>query len=200
MDWITRVMESLGYWGIVAIVALENLFPPIPSELVLPFAGFLTTTGPMNAPGVVLAATLGSVLGALALYTVGAIVGRERVYFIVRRYGRFLTVREDHVERAEDWFDRYGRWTVFFARMVPILRSIISIPAGLTRMPLLPFIAYTIAGTLIWNVLLVGAGVILGAAWPEIVRWIDYYQNLVIVAGVAVVAYWLWLQIRPRLG
>ena len=154
----------------------------------------------MNAPGVVLAATLGSVLGALALYTVGAIVGRERVYFIVRRYGRFLTVREDHVERAEDWFDRYGRWTVFFARMVPILRSIISIPAGLTRMPLLPFIAYTIAGTLIWNVLLVGAGVILGAAWPEIVRWIDYYQNLVIVAGVAVVAYWLWLQIRPRLG
>src|SRR5690606_40170323 len=117
--------------GIILVVLLENLFPPIPSEVILPFAGFLTTAGALTLPGVIAASTTGSVLGAIALYFVGNGFGRERIYRIVDRYQRLLTVTPEHVQRAEDWFTRYGAHTVFFCRMIPIMRSIISIPAGL---------------------------------------------------------------------
>lgn len=198
MEWATRLMESFGYPGIILIVALENLFSPIPSEVVLPFAGFLTTSGSLNLVGVIIAATLGSVLGALALYAVGRILGRERIYQIVRRFGRYLTIRDENVKQAEDWFSRYGGWTVFFCRMVPILRSLISIPAGLTEMRLAPFIAYTTAGTLLWNIFLVGVGATLGAAWPIVATWVGYYQDTVIIAGALAAGVLLWLRLRKR--
>ncbi|HEY8394218.1 MAG TPA: DedA family protein [Thermaerobacter sp.] len=187
MDGLTRIVEQWGYVGLVALVALENLFPPIPSEVVLPFAGFMTTYGPLSLPGVVAAATAGSVLGALILYGVGRALGRERVYGFVRRYGRYLSVSEEQVRQAEEWFARYGSWTVFFGRMVPIIRSLISIPAGLTAMEPVVFVTYTVLGTTLWNIALVGAGAALGAAWPLVERWVRYYQNAVIAIVAALV-------------
>lgn len=192
MDWLTRAVEQWGYVGLVAVVALENLFPPIPSEVVLPFAGFLTTYSALTFPGVVAAATAGSLLGALILYAVGRVLGRDRVYAFVVRHGRLLSVDAEQVQRAELWFGRYGPWTVFFGRMVPIIRSLVSIPAGVAAMDLVTFVGYTLGGTLLWNIALAGAGAALGAAWPLVQRWVSYYQDVVVaVAVVAVVAWWI---------
>lgn len=187
MDRATQIMQAFGYPGIVLIILIENLFPPIPSEIVLPFAGFMTTRGTLTIWGVTIAATIGSVLGSLALYLVGHWFGRERIYRIVRRYGRFLTTDERDVQRAEDWFRRYGVWTVFFCRMIPIMRSLISIPAGLVRMNLWVFLIYTIVGSLIWNILLTGIGAALGTAWPLVTRMVGYYQNAVLIGLIGVV-------------
>lgn len=180
MDWTTEIMEAFGYPGIILVILIENLFPPIPSEIVLPFAGFMTTQGSLTLFGVVVAATIGSVLGAVALYGVGLGFGRERIYGIVRRYGRWLTITEADVQRTEDWFERYGMWTVFFCRMVPVMRSLISIPAGLVRMNMGLFVVYTAIGSAIWNLLLAGLGAALGAAWDQVSRWVSVYQDLVL--------------------
>jgi len=194
MDWTIRLMEALGYPGIVLIILLENLFPPIPSEVVLPFGGFMTTTGTVTFVGVMIASTLGSVLGAIALYGLGAWFGRERIYRFVGRFQRYLSVTPEDVKKAEGWFERYGSQTVFFCRMVPVMRSIISIPAGLVRMNLVTFSLYTLLGSLIWNAILVGVGALLGASWPLVTEWVGYYQDVVIVVGavvaVIVVVYW----------
>lgn len=198
MNWITEIMEAFGYPGIVLVILIENLFPPIPSEIVLPFAGFMTTQGSLTLFGVVVAATFGSVLGALALYGVGVWFGRDRIYWIARRYGRWLTVGEQDVQRAEDWFARYGIWTVFFCRMVPVLRSLISIPGGLVRMNLAVFVLYTALGSVIWNLLLSGVGALLGAAWPAVSRWVNLYQDVVIALLALAVAAFLLYRLASR--
>ena len=198
MNWIAEIMEAFGYPGIVLVILIENLFPPIPSEIVLPFAGFMTTQGSLTLFGVVVAATFGSVLGALALYGVGVWFGRDRIYWIARRYGRWLTVGEQDVQRAEDWFARYGIWTVFFCRMVPVLRSLISIPGGLVRMNLAVFVLYTALGSVIWNLLLSGVGAVLGAAWPAVSRWVNLYQDVVIALLALAVAAFLLYRLASR--
>lgn len=179
-------MERLGYPGIFLIVLLENLVPPIPSEVVLPFAGFMTTTEVVSLFGVIAASTLGSVGGAVLLYWLGAWIGSERIYRIVERHQRWLTVTPEHLQKATKWFRTYGPGTVFFCRMVPIMRSIISIPAGLVRMPLASFCIYTLFGSLIWNTALAGIGALLGASWRQVATWVGYYQNAVIFVGVVV--------------
>jgi len=191
-------MEAFGYPGIVLIILIENLFPPIPSEIVLPFAGFMTTQGSLTLFGVLVASTVGSVLGAIALYGVGLWFGRDRIYAIVRRYGRWLTIGEQDVQRTEDWFARYGIWTVFFCRMVPVMRSLISIPAGLVRMNMGVFILYTAIGSAIWNLVLAGIGATLGAAWPTVSRWVSIYQDGVIAAALIAVAAFLLYRLVPR--
>lgn len=200
MDGLTQVVERWGYVGLVAVVALENVFPPIPSEVVIPFAGFLTTFGAMTLPGVIVAATVGSVLGALVLYGAGRALGRRRLEALTRRYGHYLGIQLDHVARAEDWFARYGPWAVLIGRLVPIVRSLISIPAGLAEMPLPVFLLYTVVGTVAWNTALAGAGAALGAAWPLVEQWVRLYQHLLLVAVLTVAAVWLGLRLaaRPR--
>lgn len=199
MDWTARVMEAFGYPGIILVILIENLFPPIPSEIVLPFAGFMTTQGSLTLFGVVLAATAGSVLGALALYGIGLWFGRERIYGIVRRYGRWLTLTEADVQRTEDWFERYGMWTVFFCRMVPIMRSLISIPAGLVRMNMGLFVVYTAIGSAVWNLVLVGLGAALGATWDRVSHWVSIYQDVVIaVLLLGAAAFLLYRLLRRR--
>lgn len=198
MDWTTQVMQAYGYPGLVFIVLVENLFPPIPSEIVLPFAGFMTAQGALTLPGAVLAATMGSVLGAIALYWVGLWFGRERIYAIVERYGRILTISTADVQKTEDWFGKYGPLTVFFCRMVPVMRSLISIPAGLVQMRMPMFIFYTTVGSLIWNLVLVGLGAILGTAWPLVSQWVSYYQDVVLVILVALLLVGLFLLIRRK--
>jgi membrane protein DedA with SNARE-associated domain len=180
----TQIMEGYGYPGIIFIVALENLFPPIPSEVVLPFAGFMAARGILAFFGVVLASTIGSVLGALILYYLGYSLGRNWAFSFVNRFGRYIKVTRKDLSHAEDWFSKYGPWTVFFCRMIPVVRSIISIPAGLSRMPLPRFITYTAMGTVLWNFLLVSGGVLLESAWPRVETWVNYYKYFFIAAAV----------------
>jgi len=181
IEWALRVIQQLGYPGIIFAMFLENVFPPIPSEVVLSFAGFLTTEGTFSLQGAVASATLGSVLGALALYGLGSVWGRERLYRFVGRYGPYLRVKQTDILKAEEWFSRYGSGAVFFGRMFPIVRSLISIPAGLSRMRMPVFVIYTAAGTVLWNLLLVTLGAALGTAWAKVATWADYYQLVMII-------------------
>ena len=142
-NWITQFMEQYGYIGVFLMIALENVFPPIPSELILPFGGFMTTqpTG-MTVPGVVIAATAGSVVGAVILYGIGLLLDVERLEKIIDRWGHILRITKEDIHKADAWFDKYGIWTVLFCRMVPLIRSLISIPAGMSNMKFSLFIIF----------------------------------------------------------
>jgi len=190
-SWATDVIEKLGYAGLAMIIALENVFPPIPSEAVLPLAGFLTGQGRMSFPGAILAATFGAVVGALVLYGVGYWFGDARLRWLVIRYGRLLGVSESDLDKANGWFDRHGGRAVLFCRVVPIVRSLISIPAGIRRMPLLPFIGYTALGAGIWNTILIAAGWWLGDRWEDVEQYVGYLQYVVIAAVIAVGILWV---------
>lgn len=191
-QWIAENLAAFGYPGLVAALLIENLFPPIPSEAVLPLAGFLVSRGDMGFLSAVLAATLGSLLGAYALYALGLWGGRP----LVLRYGRWLRVKEGDLDRAEGWFERYGGSVVFFARMVPGARSVVSVPAGMLRMPLGSFTLLTALGSAAWNVLLIGAGWYLGANWPRVGDVVGSMSNVVLVillaAGLGASAYCWW--------
>ncbi|MDQ3781973.1 MAG: DedA family protein [Actinomycetota bacterium] len=196
--WAVDVMERLGYWGLALLVALENIFPPIPSEVILPLAGFLTSDGRMSFPLALLSATIGSVAGALVLYWVGSAFGEARVRSIVRRRGRWLRLGEEDVDLADAWFDRHGGLAVMLCRVVPIVRSLISIPAGLRRMPMAKFVLYTTIGSAAWNTILVGAGWILGDNWEAVEAYVGYLQYAVIAAVTALVAWWIWARfVKP---
>lgn len=166
---ITRLIDQFGYWGVLLLIAVENLFPPIPSEVILTFGGFLTTYTAMRPAGVVLAATGGSVAGALVLYGVGRLLAPERLEKLLRgRVGQLLKLEADDVHKASGWFAAHGWPSVFYCRCIPILRSLISIPAGMAGMRLAPFLLLTTAGSTLWNILLVGAGALAGHSWPAI--------------------------------
>jgi membrane protein DedA with SNARE-associated domain len=193
--WITEFMESYGYFGILLLIAIENLFPPIPSEVILTFGGFMTTTSDLTIFGVVLASTLGSVFGAILLYGVGRLLSAERLEAIVVRYGAVLRLRPEDIRKADAWFDRYGPWAVFFGRLVPLIRSLISIPAGSSGMRFTTFLALTTLGSLIWNTALVGVGAAVGASWDVIVHYMDVYSNIVYallaMGGIAAVVWYV---------
>lgn len=191
MDWIQGIMETYGYLGIAFIIALENLFPPIPSELILPFAGYMTTTSNLSFLGVLLASTIGSVVGAIILYVLGSSLGRKGVSELVKRYGASLKISEESLAKTEYWFNRFGVKAVFLCRMVPVVRSLISIPAGIAKMEFLRFLLYTTLGTLIWNTLLILGGMLLGTAWSKIAQWVGYYQDLVLILLGLLLCGWL---------
>lgn len=184
------MIAALGYVGLALLLIAENLFPPIPSEVVLPLAGFLVGRGELGFWQALLASTFGSLAGALILYALGRYGGRR----LVLRYGRFLRVDEDGLDRADGWFRRYGDWVVLFARVVPFARSVVSIPAGVMKMPAIRFTAMTALGSLAWNTLLIGSGVVLGANWQRVEAWIGSYSNVVFVATAVAVAVLLILR------
>ena len=188
--WVLDVISALGYVGLALLLVAENLFPPIPSEVVLPLAGFLVGRGDLGFWQALIASTFGSVAGALVLYSLGRYGGRK----LVLRYGRFLRVDEDALDRADGWFRRYGDWVVLFARIVPFARSVVSIPAGTMEMPLVRFVALTTLGSSAWNALLIGAGVILGANWQRVEHWVGSYSNAVLIAAVLIVAAFLLMR------
>ncbi|WP_342562045.1 DedA family protein [Paenibacillus sp. FSL R7-0345] len=187
--WITDFMEQFGYLGILLMLAFENIFPPIPSEIILPFGGFMTTTSDMTIPGVLIAATIGSLLGAVVLYWVGRMLDVSRLERIVERWGGWLRISAKDIRRADAWFDKYGYWTVLFCRMIPLVRSLISIPAGMSGMKFGQFMLFTTIGTLGWNTLLILLGAALGESWEDIAGYMDTYSNVVYVvlaAGILV--------------
>jgi membrane protein DedA with SNARE-associated domain len=186
-DWIIRTIESTGYLGIVFLMFLENIFPPIPSELIMPLAGFAVSRGNQTFFGVVIAGTAGSMLGALPLYYAGYFIGEQRLQSFVDNYGRWLTVSREDLERAEQWFDRHGRRAVLLCRLVPGIRSLISIPAGLRQMPLPSFLFYTALGAGFWTFILTYAGYLLGAQFEQVEKYLNPISYIVL--GVIVVLY-----------
>lgn len=185
--WAVNLMETLGGPGASLAIAAENLFPPIPSEIILPLAGFTASQGTFTLAGAIFWTTLGSVVGALALYLVGRAFGRERFRAV---WSRLPLVNLDDLDRTEAWFARHGAKTVFFGRMVPIFRSLISIPAGLEAMPAWLFLSLTTAGSLVWNSIFVVAGYQLGENWFRVEPYADTFQKIVIAAVVLVVGVW----------
>ncbi len=188
VGYVTDLVERLGGPGAGLAVALENLFPPIPSEVILPLAGFVAAQGRMSLVGAIFWTTLGSVVGALALYLIGAALGRDRMRAIV---SRLPLVKLSDVDRTEAWFLRHGVKAVFFGRMIPIFRSLISIPAGVERMPVTTFLLYTTLGSLIWNTTFVLAGYLLGDNWHLVEGYVGTLQKVVIVVSVAAAAWFV---------
>ncbi len=178
-EWITNFMEQFGYMGIFLLIMVENLFPPIPSEVILTFGGFMTTKSSMNIFGVVAASTLGSVGGAIVLYYIGRVLSINRIELIVEKYGKFLRIEKSDVHKANGWFEKYGAWTVFFCRFIPLIRSLISLPAGMSHMNMWLFLGLTALGTIIWNTVLVIIGASVGESWDSIVGYMDIYSNIV---------------------
>lgn len=199
--WVTDVIEALGYLGVGFLVAVENVFPPIPSEVVLPLAGFVAGRGDASVPGMILAATAGSVVGAWALYGIAAAIGPERLRGFVVRFGSWFSVKEHHLERAEAWFDRRADAAVLIGRCVPLIRSVVSVPAGFRRMPLGRFTALTAVGSALWNTALIAAGAVLGERWERVGDIVGLLQGVVILAIGGVLGLSVWRRlIRPRLA
>ncbi|WP_344863431.1 DedA family protein [Planomonospora alba] len=191
--WAIGLMETLGAPGAGIAIALENLFPPLPSEVILPLAGFTASRGNMTLFDAVLWTTLGSVIGALALYAIGALLGRERVVLIA---SKLPLINVADIEKTEAWFARHGKKTVFFGRMIPIFRSLISIPAGVERMPISIFTLLTLMGSLIWNTAFVMAGYALG----ENYHLVEDYMGIVskAVLGVVLLAIVIFIVVRLK--
>lgn len=203
-EWVQDVIASAGYPGLALVMVLENVFPPIPSEIILPLAGFMTVDGRFTVFGVTAVGTLGSVIGALALYGLGWWFDESRVRAVLRGYGRYAMLSEGDLDTALAWFTRYGQPTIFFARLVPIVRSLISVPAGLARMPMLHFLVLTAFGTASWSLVLTLAGRVLGVNWHRVADFVSRYQDVVVVlivaAAVVFVARRLGARLSPRDG
>ena len=193
-EWVIDVIERLGGVGVALLVALENIFPPIPSEIVLPFAGVVARRDGSGVVKMIAFATIGSLAGALFLYGVAAAIGPERLKGIVDRHGKWARLTVADVERAEGWFDRWATAAVLLGRCVPLIRSLVSIPAGFRRMNLGLFILYTTIGAVAWNTSLVGAGYLLAeeSRWLVIEEILGYVQYLVLAVLATVVVWYIW--------
>ncbi|GAA2217839.1 DedA family protein [Micromonospora olivasterospora] len=193
VGFVTGLVERLGGPGAGLAVALENLFPPIPSEVILPLAGFAASQGKISLAGAIGWTTLGSVLGALALYAIGAALGRDRMRAIA---ARLPLIKLEDVDRTEAWFLRHGVKAVFFGRMIPVFRSLISIPAGVERMPVRTFLVYTTLGSLIWNTVFVMAGYLLGENWHVVESYVGTFQNVVIAVCAVGLGWFVVTRVR----
>ncbi|MGR6321845.1 DedA family protein [Micromonospora soli] len=193
--WVATVIDSLGAVGVALLVALESVIPPIPSEVVLAMAGYLAAEGRFSVVLIVLAATAGSVLGALVLYWLGAALGEDR---LKRWLDHIPLVDRDDLEKADHWFERHGRWAVLIGRLVPVVRSLVSVPAGANRMPLGEFVLLTTLGSGGWNALIVGLGFALGSRWQQVGRYSDWFNYAILAAFAVMTASWVVRKLRRR--
>lgn len=201
--WVKGLLESFGYLGVALLIFIENVFPPIPSEIILTLGGFMTTYTNLNVWGVSIAATVGSVAGAVLLYGLGMVLTQQRLESIVNRWGKYLRLKMSDIEKAQGWFNKRGSITVFLCRFVPIVRSLISVPAGTARMNFVKFFIYTVLGTAIWNIVLVNLGAFAGENWRVVAEKFDAYSDVaLIVLGVlgvaAVVGFVLWRRKKEK--
>jgi membrane protein DedA with SNARE-associated domain len=188
-QWILGIMDSGGYAGIFLLMILESIFPPIPSELVLPLAGFAAARGDFNIIGVILATTLGGVAGCIPWYLLGRIFGIRRLRRMSEKYGRIVTMTADDIDEAQAWFNRHGHLAVFFGRLMPTVRTLVSVPAGIARMHFGTFMFYSILGTTIWNVLLLFCGYVLESQYDKISKYVDVVSNAIIVSFLSIYVY-----------
>lgn len=196
--WVQEVIERLGAIGVALLVILENVFPPIPSEIVLPFAGFVAQRGDGSVVLMIVAATVGAVVGALILYYVAALIGPVRLGVFIAKFGKWFGVKPSDLMRAEQWFDRHAVAAVLLGRCVPLIRSVVSVPAGFRRMPLVPFIAYTALGSAVWNTVLIGAGAVLGNQWEKVEPYVAVLQWLVLATIVLLLVRFGFMKLRRR--
>lgn len=192
-DWIVTTIRSLGYFGVISLTFLENLFPPIPSELVIPLAGFVAASDALNIWWVIVAATAGSLAGALLWYEIGRRVGERRVRRWVERSGKWITLSPKDVDRAQGWFKRHGGAAVFLGRLVPGVRTFISLPAGFAGMPRTPFLLYSAAGTALWTAALAYSGVVLKANFTVVSDYIGIATNVLLV-GLGATLVWRYIR------
>ena len=195
IDWATDFIDAIGLVGVALLVALENIFPPIPSELVLLLTGFNVSQSRFGYVGAVVFATIGSVVGAWVLYAVGRVLNEDRFERLLAWAGKFLGFKRKDIDKGFDWFERHGGAVVFFGRLVPIVRSVVSVPAGADKMPLVRFSLLTAAGSLVWNAIWVAIGWGLGDQWEKAGVWGDRLQYATIAAGAVVL---VWLVVRTR--
>ena len=196
---IINIMNQFGYFGVFFLIAIENIFPPIPSEVILLFGGFMTTYSKMNIVGVIIASTLGSLVGALILYYIGKILNKDRLKKIVNgKVGKVLRLNAKDIDKADEWFDNKGNKTVFFCRFVPILRSLISIPAGMSEMEMPKFLIYTTVGSLIWNSVLTIVGSVLGDKWDTILDFFDDFSHITLIILIVLFAIFVIIFYKKR--
>lgn len=196
--WVQEIIASMGYVGIVLLMILENLFPPIPSEIVMPFAGSLAARGEFNIVGVFIAGTLGAVAGAVIIYYLGVWLSEDWLRNWFKNYGYIILMSEDDYENALAKFDKHGRKMVLIGRVMPAIRSLISIPAGLNKMALPTFLLYTTLGTAIWNVILLGAGYALGENWQRVMQFLRTYEYIFWAIIGLLVIYYVFKRLRSR--
>ncbi|MEU2610332.1 DedA family protein [Micromonospora sp. NPDC007271] len=193
--WVAGVIDSLGALGVALLVALENVVPPIPSEIVLAMAGYLCAQGRFSVVLIVLAATAGSLLGAVVLYWLGAALGEDRL----KRWLDHVPLVDRHdLEKADRWFERYGRWAVLVGRLVPVVRSLVSVPAGANRLPLGEFLLLTTLGSGAWNGLIVGLGFGLGSRWEQVDQYSSWFNYAIFAVFGIVIASWVTKKVRRR--
>ena len=196
-DWIIDTITATGYWGIFLLMLLESVFPPIPSELIIPFAGFAVQRGELNLFGVLLATTGGAVIGMLPWYVAARLLGLRRTKWLADRIGRWLAMNSDEIDLASAWFLRYGPAIVFFGRLVPLIRTVISVPAGIAAMPVVAFLAASVSGALVWNGILIGAGYLLSSHYHLVEIVLDPATIVVLVLGVLI---YLWRVVTWKPG
>lgn len=198
-EFVINIMENFGYLGIFLLITVENIFPPIPSEVILLFGGFMTTKSNLTVVGAIIWATMGSLVGAIILYYVGSIFNKEKLIKIVDgKIGKILHLNKNDIIKADDWFIKKGIKTVFFCRFVPILRSLISIPAGMAKINFFTFLVYTLSGSLIWNIVLIFLGRYLGSKWDSILKFFDTYSIICLIVLVLVFAIGIFIFYRKK--
>lgn len=191
LDWIASTINFLGYWGIVLLMFLENLFPPIPSELIMPLAGFTTTQGKLSITFVIVAGTVGSLLGALMWYYIGKSFGEKRLKRWANRYGKWLTISAEDIDKSKKWLKKYGGLAVFFGRIIPGVRTFISVPAGLDNMHLVPFLFYSTIGSALWVALLTFTGYVLGQNYHLVEKYLGPISSFIIIALIVGFGFWV---------
>jgi membrane protein DedA with SNARE-associated domain len=193
IDFVTHIIEKSGYLGVFFLMLLENIFPPIPSEIIMPFAGFVAAKGKLSVIGVIVSGTAGSVAGTYIWYVLARLFGEQRIRRLVDRYGRWMTVTNHELDNAKDWFERYGKLSVFFGRLIPAIRTLISIPAGLARMSPLTFLSLTTVGSAIWAVVLTALGLLLEDHYQRVS---DYVQPVADAVVALIVITYIYRVIR----
>jgi membrane protein DedA with SNARE-associated domain len=197
-DWIISIMEQLGYFGIALLMFLDNVFPPIPSEVIMPSAGFAASKGQLLLSGVIIAGSIGSLVAAALLYWVGRRIPNQSIFNWVDRYGKYLFIKSEDVKKALDWFEKYGHRVVFFGRMIPAVRSLISIPAGMSHMPFWKFMLYSGVGTIIWTTFLACVGYYFGNNIELMQQIFSRVGYVIITIVLILVAYFFYKKSKAR--
>jgi membrane protein DedA with SNARE-associated domain len=190
-EWIPNIMNQLGYWGIGLLMFLENLFPPIPSELIMPLAGFTVAQGKMEFVPVLIAGVVGTILGAFPWYYLGKFISEERLEHLADKYGKWISISSKDIQKANNWFNKHGGKAVLFCRLVPGVRTLISLPAGINNMPLLPFVLYSTLGTTLWVSFLTFAGYKLGNNYELVDQYLGPVSKIVLVIIVVFLILWI---------
>jgi membrane protein DedA with SNARE-associated domain len=188
-DFIIGLITQWSYLGIFFLMVAENIFPPIPSELIMPFAGYVAANGDLNVFGVLVAGTLGSLVGTSAWYITARLLGLHRFVWLCNKLGRIATLSEDDIDKADHWFKRHGIWAVLVGRLIPAIRTLISVPAGLAAMPFGQFLLISAVGTVLWTAILTAAGYLLQANFHAVEAWVDPVSTGVVILAVVLYLY-----------